>query len=462
MKLLFIILVALVNSLFARKIREPKSITDDALKEFNVNITKYKENALNQSYAGRAFLTWPNKIANKTLGKLCQKVANLVHQLQRQINDERCKISVYRSNNENGAMGQNSTALELEEAINRVATKEATPNDRMVCITTMGDIAQAMVDSQVDIAPFETTKEKTYAKWDCLQETYSIIAAFLNFDKSKLSEKVKEFSNKRSAKAMTKGHKTCQRKNGKFIKRSGIYLQGPKADEKLKAKGADKFIKEISWQLQEIEGDRLKKVAPSGEPWAGHITGSGPECFFMMDLLLEKKFPIWIDYSLYCPNFTKFTKDEKKKTYTLSCKSLDTTERRARAAIVLGFLQGAGFHSSFENHLSINQYLGFNYWPSIRDDDTVTDTGDTEYVLNATTEMNAILAAYTDEPKTPKTPKTAKKPDELKTHKANGTTITHKANKTTITHKANETTKTPQKKIKKKNSSKKNKKNGKK
>jgi len=267
----------------------------------------------------------------------------------------------------------------------------------MVCITTMGDIAQAMVDSQVKTAPTETVEQKEKDSWKCLQDSYTQIAAFLGFDNSKLSKKVKEFSTKRSANSMTKQKKRGERENGEFKKRSGIFYTGPEADKKLELRGARKFINQIGWPVQKIEESRLKALAPSGEPWAGHITGSGPECYFMMDLLLEKKFPIWIDYLKYCPEENL----KVKKNLNEKCDVLDTKKRRARTAIVLGFLQGAGFHSSFENHLCTNQYTGFNYWPSILADKNKTDTGHTDYAIKgkATAEMNAILAAHTDEPK---------------------------------------------------------------
>ena len=66
----------------------------------------------------------------------------------------------------------------------------------MVCITTMGDIPQAMVDSQVKDAPKETAEQKDKDAWKCLQDSYTIIANFLaglGLDKSKLSQTVKEF-----------------------------------------------------------------------------------------------------------------------------------------------------------------------------------------------------------------------------------------------------------------------------
>jgi len=390
MKSLCIISFVLIGSLFAAKILDPKNLEEVT----GVVTDKFKANALAQSYAGRAFLTWPNKDANTELSNLCRLVAKLVTKLKAQLDDPKCQGGVYRSNTQNGATG-GATADKLAEAIARVATTSATPNDRMVCITTMGDIAQAMVDSQVKSAPAQTAEQKDKDAWKCQQDSYPIIAAFLGFDAAKLSEKVKEFSTKRSANSMTKNKKKEERANGEFKKRSGIYYTGPDADKKLKEKGATSFINQIGWPVQKIEETRLKALAPSGEPWAGHITGSGPECYFMMDLLLEKKFPIWIDYPLYCPkaNFKLENLNER-------CSVLNTPQRKARTAIVLGFLQGAGFHSSFENHLCTNQYTGFNYWPSILADSKKTDTGHTDYAIKgkATAEMNKILASFTSEP----------------------------------------------------------------
>ena len=270
----------------------------------------------------------------------------------------------------------------------------------MVCITTFGDIAQALVDSYMK--PF-------WEQNDCLKKSQPIITAYLGKEPAELFKVVKTFSLNRSANAMTKGKKPTERANPDVVTplRSGVYDTGALADAELKKKGVTKFINSIGWPKQKIEEDRLRKSAQTNEVWAGHITGSGPEILFLWDLVCETKFPpIWIDYKT-CDTRkdinVNVTNDANKKEQTAeTCSELKTKPRNARTAIVLGFLLGAGFHTAFESHLVVNQYLGFNYWPAYKDGCEINDTGDTVYMKDATKTMTDVLKAHTDEPNVPK------------------------------------------------------------
>jgi len=265
MKFLFIVLLVLINSLFSTKIIKPKHLEEVE----GVVTDQFKANALAQSYAGRAFLTWPNKDANKELSDLCGQVAKLVTKLKLQFDDEKCQYSVYRSNTKNGATG-GATADVLAQTVARVATENATPNDRMVCITTMGDIAQAMVDSQVKTEPKETAQQKDKDDWKCLKDSYTIIAEFLNMDTLELSKNINEFNEKRSGNSMTKKQKKTERdndpqpqtkpKNFEYTKRSGIYNRGPDADSKLEKKELSHLSIKLDGQSKKSKKKDLKHL----------------------------------------------------------------------------------------------------------------------------------------------------------------------------------------------------------
>ena len=388
----FLSVLLLLATAFSEQIKEPKYVQDVP----GVVTSKYIQNALEQTFRGRALLTWPNKIVNREFRSICRMTSALVKALKLQMSRASCQGSVFRSITKTGASG-GTTVDKLAEMIYRVTSKHATPNDRMVCITTLGDIAQAMVDSQTKPKPTDYSK---IPEWNCMQETYKIILKFLErhgMNIAGFSNKVKEFSDKVSANHFTKNQKRKERANGLFKVRKGIYDQGEKADERLKSLGAKQFINPIGWPIQKIEENRLNDLKSSDEPWAGHITGSGPECLLMIDLFNELRWPVWIDYRKYCKKEDLIVvRDVVDK-----CKTLQTEKRRAIAAIVLAFLQGAGFHSAFENHLIVNIYLGYNYWPRIKNDPKKTDTGHTTWALQgrATPEMNQILRDFTDQPR---------------------------------------------------------------
>ena len=399
MKFRLILLLLLISSSLAFWLDEPVDLEEVK----GVVTTQFLENAKAQSYAGRALYTWPNEATNEEFNSVCKHAWQLVDKLGKLFDDDKCKDS-YRSKSNRGAGRTKDdkavTSADIITQIKRVAEvkgKDATPNDRMVCITTFGDIAQALVDSYVK----EYIKKEKIN--DCIKESQPIIIAYLASLGKKpdlIKDVVLKFYENRSADKMTKGNKKKQRDNPKNEKdnptplRSGVYDTGAKADEIIKQKGGTSFIKSIGWPKQKIEELRLKKSAITNEVWAGHITGSGPEVLFLWDLVCENDFPpIWIDYN----NCKK--KGKGKNPLDETCEELNTVQRKARTAIVLGFLLGAGFHSAFESHLVVNQYTGFNYWPSYKDDKDKNDTADTEYMNDATKTMTDILKKHTVEPK---------------------------------------------------------------
>jgi len=412
MKLRLILLVLLVSSSLAFWLDDPVNIEN--VKDPEVVTDKFKKNALDQSYAGRALYTWPDEDTDKEFKSVCEHAWKLVSKLGDLFNNPTCD-NVYRSRSATGAGRANDKAVnstDIITQIKRVAEgKDPSPNDRMVCITTFGDIAQALVDSYWK--PF-------WDQNDCMKNSQSIITDYLGKKPAELFQAVKTFSLNRSANAMTKGKKTYERANneGETPLRSGVYDQGALADANLKKKGASKFINSIGWPKQKIEEKRLKKLARTNEVWAGHITGSGPEVLFLWDLVSETKFPLWIAYTKCDPKKKdqvcckaletikiNVTDDAKNEQTAEICPELRTEQRNARTAIVLGFLLGAGFHTAFESHLVINQYLGFNYWPAYKDLCEINDTGDTVYMKDATKTMTDVLKAHTNEPNEPNVPK---------------------------------------------------------
>jgi hypothetical protein len=226
------------------------------------------------------------------------------------------------------------TYEKLMQAYKNVGEGKGSGTENAGFMALIGDIGGAIMDYKPNDL---SDKNKLY------KEVIAKCAKVL-FPKLKEEEGIKNILDSADAIKLKRGSnaiaasKRDERENSKepASSRVGILPTGTNIDDEIKEAKNKEKIKAAKWPKQLIKFERIKS---SKEPWAGHMSSSILELLFVFDLITGND-PL-ISYK------------EKEDS-----KILETTERKARAAISSAFLIGIGYHSALEVYEVVSTYLG--------------------------------------------------------------------------------------------------------
>ena len=285
--------------------------------------------ALKQTLAARKLFYLPGQVAIDELKKAATNLQSIVTFM---------KESVYTNTDFNRAFSNGvfnfMSQLDVEGAIGRVLTGRGTGKDNIGVLAIMGDIGTALMDYVPGATDSKNLAFKTLVtKMRTIQSK----------TETEFNAQSAQIKNARGGSVLCPSKKidraTYAVPQGTSAFRGGVFDLSERADTQLSiVSDASGKIPKCKWPWQTVPSTTIDNC--NNEPWAGHLSGSIVEVFYVFDLLTGE--------------------DPLKSFGSVSLSNLQNKQRDVKAALAAAFLVGLGYHSAVEVEITVRAYLGKN------------------------------------------------------------------------------------------------------